>query len=73
MVGSYIYGAEKNEIAIYENDCFYNLKDLTTLVDDQGKIWDSIDYIVDINDHGWMIAQGKINGATHALLLKPVY
>lgn len=72
IVGSYNYAENEYLIGLWENGIFSYLMDLVTLVDDAGNIWDSIMSITDINDEGYMIGQGKINGINHSLLLKPL-
>lgn len=72
ILGVYTNNAGKESVSLWENGYFYNIMDLVSLVDDKGNVWDSILIITDINDDGCMIGQGKIGGATHSFLLKPL-
>lgn len=72
VVGTYPYTENRWLIGLWENGILYDLMGLISLVDNEGNIWDSIVNITDINDEGYMIGHGKINGVTHGLLLKPL-
>ena len=73
VVGTYLYDEKKGQPTLWENGSFYDLKELTGMKDNQGNVWESFDYAVDINDEGWIIGNGTIKeGGKHGFLLKPV-
>lgn len=72
IVGKYLYAEKQDRPAIWENGELYDLQNLTSMVDDEGNVWDSIASVTDINDEGWMVGEGKIGEKIHAILLKPL-
>lgn len=72
IVGRFIYDKNAEEPAIFKDGILYDLMDLTSLVDDKGNVWESLDYLTDINDEGYIIGNGTIHGISHAFLLKPL-
>lgn len=72
VFGTYIYGNKKNQLAVWKDGEIKDLKELVNFVDDNGNKWDSITAIDEVNNHGYVIGTGKINGVKHAVLLKPV-
>lgn len=73
IIGAYIYDEKKDKPAILdESGQLYPLDDLTSLVDDKGNTWDSLDSLTNINNEGLIIGNGTINGKMHSFLLKPI-
>jgi hypothetical protein len=72
VFGTYIYGKKKNQLATWKDGETVDFKDLVSLVDDKGNKWDSIEEIVDVNNNGYLIGNGKIGGVRHGFLLKPI-
>ena len=72
IFGTYIYGKKKDELAVWKDGEMVDLKDLVNMVDDKGNVWDSIKEIVDVNNSGYVIGNGKIKGVRHGFLLKPI-
>lgn len=72
IIGKFLKGEKKDKPAIWENDQIYDLMELVDLTDDHNQVWDSLDTLVDINDAGHIIGQGKYKGAVHGFLLRPL-
>ncbi|MBA3239054.1 MAG: hypothetical protein H0T62_12000 [Parachlamydiaceae bacterium] len=72
VFGTYIYGQKKNQPAMWKDGQTVDFKELVNLVDDMGNTWDSIGEIVDVNNKGYLIGNGKIKGVRHGFLLKPI-
>jgi uncharacterized protein YuzE len=72
MVGSFLYGANKNKPAIWLKHHLYALSDVTSKIDNHGQEWESLDSLIDINDNGDIIGEGRINGAKHGFLLRKI-
>ncbi len=72
MIGHYIYDKKKDKPALFKDGTLYDIMDLISLIDDHGNTWDSLDYLTDINDSGYIIGNGTLHGISHGFLLKPV-
>jgi len=72
VIGTYLEGAFKDRPALYIDGYVYSLTEVVDPTDDTGLTWDSLDAIVDINDKGWIIGNGVIDGKEHGFLLKPI-
>ena len=73
IVGKFLEGERKDKPAIWDNGRLYDLSELVDLIDDQENVWDSLDELVDLNDEGWIIGQGKFKGMSHGFLLRPIH
>ncbi len=72
IVGKFLEGEKRGKPAIWEKGQLYDLLEVVDLTDHQGHVWDSLDELVDLNDSGHIIGQGKINGVSHGFLLRPL-
>ncbi|MBS0654839.1 MAG: hypothetical protein JSR46_03595 [Verrucomicrobia bacterium] len=72
IIGTYIYGKKKDQLALWKDGTVTDLKEVVDLVDDQGNKWDSIDSIVACNNAGYLIGNGTINGHRHGFILAPI-
>lgn len=72
IVGRYLSGEKQGRPAIWDNGVLLDLAEVSTLVDDQGHQWQSLDVLIDINDRGEIIGEGLFEGKTHGFLLVPI-
>jgi hypothetical protein len=71
IIGNFLNDDDVSNPAYWNGEELFDLKEMTSLCDDQGHQWDSLDILVDINDAASIIGLGTYRGAKHGFLLVP--